>query len=527
MPRIFEGEELAGLGKYLFDESRRTGIAQCIAFPTGVSELCAAVREAVAGDMPITVSGARTGIAGGAVPAGGMVISLERMNRFLGLRRGPGDSILLACQGGTLLSELRHAVSLGEFPGSNSWSKKAQGLSAELRAGTWFFPPDPTETGASIGGMIACNASGAHTFLYGPMRPYVEALKVVLTDGSLTTLRRGEVVADDKGEMALCTSCGHVRRFRVPSYPQPRTKNAAGYYSGVNLDAVDLFIGSEGTLGIIAEAEVRLIPAPETNSALVVFWGGEEGALAFVKRLRLERRELGVEAIEYFGPNALRFMRLHRARHGTSSGVPKCLPEEAVCGIYLDLGLDRGSVLGNLCRIRRLIEEFGGDSSLAWSAQAKSERETLRLFRHALPEAVNTTITETRRQFPELTKLGTDMAVPDERLDSIMSIYRKRLNAAGLEYVIFGHIGDNHLHVNILPRDPKDYALGKSLYLELAREVVAMGGSPAAEHGIGKLKTEFLEILVGKSGLQQMREVKRAFDPEFRLSPGNLFPHGR
>jgi D-lactate dehydrogenase (cytochrome) len=115
------------------------------------------------------------------------------------------------------------------------------------------------------------------------------------------------------------------------------------------------------------------------------------------------------------------------------------------------------------------------------------------------------------------------MAVPDECLERILHLYRERLDAKGLDYVVFGHIGDNHLHVNILPRNPDEYAAGKELYLTFARDVVAMGGSPAAEHGIGKLKTGFLKIMYGEDGVAQMLAVKRVFDPDLRLGKGTLF----
>jgi D-lactate dehydrogenase (cytochrome) len=522
--RMLRGEQLRALAKYLHDESRSAGHAEAVAFPTSLESLSKALEVAADEGLDVTVSGARTGIAGGAVPTGGMVVSLERMNRFLGLREGGDGELLLKCQAGVLLSEIHHAVGTGTMAEAAAWPPEAQALAKRLRSENWFFPPDPTETGATLGGMVACNASGAHTFLYGPTRPYIHSLAAVLADGSVVRIERGRVTADGHRQLHLATPEGEVRTFQVPTYRQPATKNAAGYYSAdTALDAVDLFIGSEGTLGVVAEVEIRLLPAPETHSAQVVFWPDEASALRFVRVLREEREALRVEAIEYFDDRALDFIRRHRAERGASSGVPACLPDAARCGIYLDMGLPADGVLGGLRRLARMVAGLGGDPALSWSAHAKSERESLRLFRHALPEAVNARIAAIRRQHPEVTKLGTDMAVPDDCLENIMSRYRESLAEAGLEYVIFGHIGDNHLHVNILPRNPRDYQVGKQLYLDLAGEVVAMGGSPAAEHGIGKLKIPFLEILLGTEGVEQMRRVKLAFDPQSRLGRGNLF----
>jgi len=106
----------------------------------------------------------------------------------------------------------------------------------------------------------------------------------------------------------------------------------------------------------------------------------------------------------------------------------------------------------------------------------------------------------------------------------VLAMYRQGIRENGLESVIFGHIGNNHVHVNILPNGPEDYAKGKSLYLSWAERIVKLGGSVSAEHGIGKLKVPFLELMYGPNGIAEMREVKRLFDPEMMLNPGDLFP---
>jgi D-lactate dehydrogenase (cytochrome) len=147
----------------------------------------------------------------------------------------------------------------------------------------------------------------------------------------------------------------------------------------------------------------------------------------------------------------------------------------------------------------------------------------LKTFRHAVPESVNMLIGERKKAIPELIKLGTDMSVPDDQLENVMAMYHEGLARAGLEYVIFGHIGNNHVHVNILPRSMEEYEQGKALYLDWAKQVVAMGGSVSAEHGIGKNKTEFLKVMYGEEGIQQMRSMKALFDPHSLLNPGNLF----
>ena len=140
-----------------------------------------------------------------------------------------------------------------------------------------------------------------------------------------------------------------------------------------------------------------------------------------------------------------------------------------------------------------------------------------------MPEAVNLLIDERKRSNAELTKLGTDMSVPDEHLEAVIAMYNAGLRENGLESVIFGHIGNNHVHVNILPNSIEEYDRGKSLYLTWARQIVELGGSVSAEHGIGKIKVAFLKLMYGEEGIAQMRALKRLFDPEMALNVGNLF----
>ena len=521
---LLVGDALVGLEKYLADESRRQGRAEAMAFPAGTAAVATAVKVASDRGWPVTVSAARTGIAAGAVPDGGLLLSLEKLTRVLGLRRAEDGTFFLRCEAGVLLAAVQQSLRSGSFPDSATWDAASLATLAELKKERLFYPPDPTENSAAIGGTIACNASGAHTFLYGPTRPYVQRLLVVLMDGRVLDLERGAHRAAEDGTFGIERPDGTVAWAKAPSYLWPQTKNAAGYFSGPHLDLIDLFIGSEGTLGIIAEAEIRLVPAPETSCAVTTFWPDEDSALRFTRDLRERRARLGVEAIEYIDDHALDMLRRRRDTLGGASGVPACLPDQAHNAIYLDIGTTAEALPGVLGELAGLVTASGGDPETCWSALERDERERLRVFRHALPETVNSIIAETRKIHPSITKLGTDMAVPDEHLATILAVYRERLDAAGLAYVVFGHIGNNHLHVNILPRTPEDYRKGWDLYHEFAETVVGLGGSPAAEHGIGKLKTDFLRTLFGDDGIEQMRAVKRLLDPAGLLGVGTLFP---
>jgi D-lactate dehydrogenase (cytochrome) len=139
-----------------------------------------------------------------------------------------------------------------------------------------------------------------------------------------------------------------------------------------------------------------------------------------------------------------------------------------------------------------------------------------------LPEAVNAIIGQRKAAYPGLHKVGTDMAVPDDQLHNVFAMYRRDLAASGIDSVVFGHIGDNHLHVNLLPRDINELELAKTLYQGWAELVVKMGGAVAAEHGIGRIKKRMLELQYSQSTLDLMRQVRKAFDPQGLLAPGVL-----
>ncbi|MCI1968827.1 FAD-binding oxidoreductase, partial [Clostridium luticellarii] len=141
----------------------------------------------------------------------------------------------------------------------------------------------------------------------------------------------------------------------------------------------------------------------------------------------------------------------------------------------------------------------------------------------ATPECVNLIISERKKKNPHITKLGTDMAVPDSQLNEIVDYYNDFISRSGLQAVMFGHIGNNHIHVNILPRNDDDYNKGKSMYLKWSDHVVRLGGTISAEHGVGKLKTSMLFEMYGKDNIEKMKQIKKIFDPDFILNSGNIF----
>ncbi len=518
--------------EYLHDESRTVGSADMIAFPTSEREVIAALREAnpdpsARGAVtPVTVQGGRTGLAAGAVPRGGLVLNLSRMNRVVGVRREAGrdggpSAYYVRVQPGVVLAQLRKYLEDRNLPtaGMDEGSLRAWDALANDRE--YFFPTDPTETSATIGGIVACNASGARSYRYGPARPHVSAVRVVLADGDVIALARGEVRAHGR-HLRLRTASGREIAAELPPYVMPHAKNASGYYAADDMDAVDVFVGSDGTLGVITEVELALCPLPAAIWGVSCFLPSESAA---VDLTIAARRAIGsAAAIEYFDGDALDVLRAQRDAGEAFSSL-LAPPDEAGCCVYVELQCaDDGQAYRELCALGELVTACGGSEALTWVGRTASDREQQRFFRHAVPESVNMLIDRRRRDDPTITKLGSDMSVPDDRLRDVVALYRRTLAEEGLQTAVWGHIGNNHLHVNVLPHDADEFARGKRLFARWAREVSAMGGAVSAEHGVGKLKRDFLREMYGPQGVAAMARLKRAFDPAGVLGRGNLFP---
>jgi D-lactate dehydrogenase (cytochrome) len=512
--------------EYLRDESRLTGEADSISFPAEERQIRRILEFLAGRGIPVTVQSGRTGISGGAVPRGGHVMNLSRMDRFLGLCRDPErDHFLLRLQPGVLLSRLNECVTKKEF-GSGAWTGQSREALEELRrSGPYFFPPDPTETSAAVGGMTASDASGARSFHYGPTRRYIRSLRLVLSDGSTVHLHRGGQRAAGLA-FTLETEQGRTLAGSLPSYTMPATKNTAGLYVRKDMELIDLVIGSEGTLGILTEIEVILIPAPGAISGVMGFFADLAGATRFVERIRGGRKSAGESAppaaIEFFDSNALELLKEQKRSNPAFSEIPE-VPVGKAAAVYVEYhGESPETVEESVFQLAEFLGECGGDEDVTWLAENSRELQRMKDFRHALPEAVNLLIDQRRKADPGLTKLGTDMAVPDEALEHILAVYLRDLGGSGLQHVLFGHIGDNHVHVNILPRSQEEYDKGRALYRGWAEEVVGKGGSVSAEHGIGKLKTELLQRMYGDSGVEQMRRIIEVFNPGGRLNSGNI-----
>jgi D-lactate dehydrogenase (cytochrome) len=454
----------------------REGHADRVVLPESVEEVSEILAGANRERVPVTVSGAGTGTVGGRVPFGGIVLATDKLNRIPQIvheERG-GFAVVEA---GVILSDLQRAVD-------------HEGL---------LYPPDPTERGCFVGGNVATNASGARTFKYGPTRNYINRLKVVLASGEVLDLRRGEVrAAHDRIRL------GKSIEVQLPDYRMPATrKNASAYFVAPEMDAVDLFIGSEGTLGVICEVEVKLLPKPEGLLSGVVFFADEGNVLALVREVRAH---VDARAVEFFDEESLKFLR---EKYPT-------IPAEAVAAIFFEQETTATTEDAVLNQWLALLDQHHAIAD-SWFATNEQDQAKLREFRHQLPVLMNEWFAHYRQR-----KVSTDMAVPDDAFPGLFRLYKETLRSSDLRYTIFGHIGDNHVHVNILPRDEAEGAHARELYVEFLKYAASVGGTLSAEHGVGKLKRDYLHLFYTDIQLREMATLKKALDPNGILGRGNI-----
>ena len=506
--------------EYLKDESRSVGEAESISFPVSEDEVRAIVREEYEKGHRITVQGARTGLAAAAVPHGGHILNLSKMDHVTALRKGTDGKFYITVEPGAILSQVKKFIESRKF-NQTGWSEESKKAFIEFSAAAeQLLTPDPTEASATLGGMVSCNASGARSYLYGPTRGRVNAIRVVLCDGDVIALERGRVFAEGR-KLTLTTEGGRLISVDLPTYTLPKTKNASGYFIADDMDAIDLFIGSDGTLGVITSIELELLPMPATIWGVTCFFAEESQAVKFVQTVREEIRNLS--SLEYFDGKALNLLRKQKEESTAFAQLPLIAPEYG-CAVYTEVhcGTEAEATEG-LFAIGEAMEKCGGSEENTWVARNASERDILYFFRHATPESVNMTIDKRKKIDPIITKLGSDMSVPDIYLSEVIEMYEKDLGEGGFDYVKFGHIGNNHLHVNILPRNGEEYKAGKELFKKWAKRVTEMGGAVSAEHGVGKLKADFLKVMYGPEHIHEMALLKQKFDPKGLLGTGNLF----
>ena len=497
---------------YLTDESTAMiGEAERVSYPTTEVEVAAVLRDCYASGTAVSISGGGTGLTCSRVPLGGVVLSTERLIAPVAKEPGAGERII---SDGKYTLFLNDEESYAVAPPAIM----LQELSPLLAAENLLYPPNPTETTAFLGGTVSCNASGGRTFQYGATRVWVQRIRVALACGEVLDIKRGEVFSDENGQFEIRLSSGETLCVQLPSYQAPAVKDASGYFVDPDrTDLIDLFIGCEGTLGVVTEVQIGLLPLPPVIFACIGYFPSVEAAVGFVRGARDVTHDaaspIDALAIEYFDPHALRMLRQTHPN----------IPENAGAAIYFEQAIasDEDEILGEWLE---LLEEHGCIED--WTGFSEKEKAEMVEIRHAVPELCHQAVRQAGTH-----KVATDVAVPDHALDEIMAAYQEIGEACGVQYVLFGHIGSNHLHWDLLPANEEELAASHRAFLELSSKGVELGGTISAEHGVGKKTYEqdgqtypYLHLMYGEAGLREIARTKHQLDPRNILNRGNIVP---
>lgn len=448
---ILRGDSALSNEEFQAYGSDRSNIAapghRAVAFPQTTQEVSDLVKFAAAQNIPLVPSGGRTGYSGGAAALDGeIVVSLARMNRVISF-----DSYLpsLTVQAGMITADLQR----------------------EAKERGFYFPVDFAAAGSSmVGGNIATNAGGIHVVRYGSIRSWVSGFTVVTGGGETLELRSDTI------------------------------KNNTGY------DLKQLFIGSEGTLGIITEAQMRLCRPPGETRLALFGLSTFDGVLAVFREVFASSRIL--HAMEFFDAGCLAAVRRHME-------LPDPFGEQKK--FYTLVEFESSSDISNDFSedfIHRLLIADPGMEAI--QAQNSAQKAGLWKYRESISESLG--------MLHKVYKF--DIAIPLDRMESFIGKSRSLL-PAGVQPVYFGHLADGNIHMNLLKSgDVKDsdfLTLCKNLEREIFSLVRELSGSVSAEHGIGLLKKEALPFSRSQAQINLMREIKKVFDPVGIMNPGKIF----
>ena len=438
--------DAATLALYASDETPRRVTPLAVAFPGSHEQVVALVNIARAYRLPLVARAAGSGNVGGALPvAGGLVVSFECMNKVLEF--APLDR-LMRVQPGVVTQDIDQLA-------------RSEGL---------FYPPDPGSSPyCRIGGNLAMNAAGPRAVKYGTTRDYVLGLKAVSGDGR-----------------TLTTGCR-------------TTKGVTGY------DLTRLLVGSEGTLALITEATLKLLPAPEARQTLRAAYADNGAATAAV--LRIMQQPVVPCALEFMDRHSLEAIRPTGAADDLPQGTAALLMVE-VDGPAADLPRQAAAMTQALQGSGLLELRAGTDAA-----------SVLRLWaaRKSLSHAV--------KRFAPL-KINEDVVVPVSKLPQFVDFLDGLAARYSLPIVSFGHAGNGNLHVNLMvhPDDAEEMRRAHACLEEVFGKVLELGGTLSGEHGIGTEKRAWLPREIDPPTLAIMRAIKTQFDPDFVLNPGKLFP---
>lgn len=480
---------------FVADSSNLPGEASAVARPSSERECAAILRACFQADVPVTVSAGRSNLTGSATPHGGVVINTAKL--LTPEVKVDEANLTVISPVGIILEDLRNEV-------------------VKQTDDRLIFSINPTSRAdAAIGGALACNASGFSPGESGAFRNWVTNLDFLFPNGKKLTAAKGQYVSE--GGKFIIVDDGQEAEFLVPTYGRPDMKNASGPYSDPSgaTDFIDLVIGSEGIFGLATACELKVEKRPSEYLDIFLSLPGESNAIACYEYIRdnLEGGEETLTALEYFGVNCRKYMKHDETLFNGDDQV----------AIYIQAPLYEKALddaAGEWYEfLTEMPESCGINDDGIMLLTSSRERDMFFESRHSMP-ANAVEVVQHRGTFT----IMTDAIVPPAKFSEYLDYVHKTIQAEGLDYLAFGHLGDCHLHFTILP-EKENQERARQIYDGIIDKASSLGGVYSAEHGTGKRKRADFFKCYGEEGVNQIKRAKAAVDPHFLMNRDNVIEY--
>ena len=412
----------------LKDESGLRGNAEGILNPTTEAEAAEMIKNNK--DVPITFQGTRTGICGGSVPDGGIMLGTAFL-KWLGEPVEDGEDILLPVGAGVTLDQLEKPL-----------RKNYCG---------YVWPPHPTEETATVGGICVLGSKGLNACHYGDTRQYIAGVHLIDKDGQLLDIT-------DPAEL-------------------------------------DKIVGSEGSMGLVTQVTIRLVPAPEATWGVALFFDDENSAAGCAEEMMGlfdSNPDVYLTANEFLDRGSLDVIDDFRNVSDVLQSVPD-FPEGTQAMLYVEISGKASQMMPSLMPIIQCSAKYGSDPDTSWAQNSEQGVAQLHAVRHAVSEGINAKISRKHTDDERIVKLGLDLARSGDNFSQILAKYRKDLHTIGITSAVFGHVYNNNLHVNLIPDNAEEYEKGENLMRKWVQEGIEDGAQVFSEHGLGRLKKRLLD----------------------------------
>jgi D-lactate dehydrogenase (cytochrome) len=459
---------------YLKDESKLLGEAESISFPESEAEIGKVLQLMRESRTPVTIQGGKTGIVGGAVPLRGHIMNLSHMKRVKSFSMGQDGEASLTVEPGVTLKDLRKAIQRLEAPK------------------VFFWPPDPSELTATVGGIAATNAKGICCRHYGNTASFIPGIRVMNAKGMVRDVKRGQNTLVVNGK--------------------PR-------------DLLDVYLGSEGMFGAITEITLRLLPKPLELWGIGFFFETADNGMSFADKLNdmsFQTRGAHIAAIEYLDPtttiNAL--AAHHSPRVKSPHGAGTDAHRRAM--VYVEIHGEQEKAIEKIAQTLMVdASKFNSDPDKTWAFSGETEIDRVKNFLYTADLTAISHIEKTRCVDSRITKLGLDFSLACNGLKTLVTRLENKLQKENLKACFRGHMGSS-LHADILPESYEEFVKGKAFLETWAEKHPDSFGSAITSYGIGKLKRSIFLKTLSPACLSDIIQLKKQLDQERLWNPGNM-----